>query len=84
MDWVVVLVFGAVLISLWSLSELRHAYPGSVLLAVLKVFLVGAAGLEGLLRIASFLALGFSLVGIGWIDSRQLSNRDEVAQPQPA
>ncbi|QZH75820.1 MAG: DUF2339 domain-containing protein [Erythrobacter sp.] len=46
-----------------------------MLIAVLKVFLVDAAGLEGLLRIASFLALGVSLIGIGWIYSRQLSSR---------
>ena len=42
-----------------------------ILIAVAKVFLVDAAGLEGLLRIASFVALGFSLIGIGWLYSRQ-------------
>ncbi|MFA9200335.1 MAG: DUF2339 domain-containing protein [Cypionkella sp.] len=40
--------------------------------AVLKVFLVDAAGLAGLARIASFMALGFSLIGIGWFYTRQL------------
>jgi len=45
-----------------------------ILLAVLKVFLIDAAGLEGLLRIASFMALGFSLIGIGWVYSRQLKS----------
>ena len=44
--------------------------------AVLKVFLFDAAGLEGLARIASFMALGFSLIGIGWVYSRQLRSRD--------
>lgn len=43
-----------------------------MLLAVGKVFIFDAAGLEGLLRIASFMALGFSLIGIGWLYSRQL------------
>jgi uncharacterized membrane protein len=46
-----------------------------MLIAVIKVFLIDAAGLEGLLRIASFMALGFSLIGIGWVYSRQLSQR---------
>ncbi len=55
-----------------------------MLLAVLKVFLVDAAGLEGLLRIASFLALGISLIGIGWVYSRQLSTRTpERAEDTP-
>ena len=39
---------------------------------MIKVFLIDAAGLEGLLRIASFMALGFSLIGIGWVYTRQL------------
>lgn len=43
-----------------------------MLIAVLKVFLFDAAGLGGLARIASFMALGFSLIGIGWFYSRQL------------
>lgn len=45
-----------------------------MLSAVAKVFLLDAAGLTGLLRIASFLALGFSLIGIGWLYSRQLKS----------
>lgn len=49
-----------------------------MLLAVGKVFLVDAAGLEGLLRIASFMALGFSLIGIGWVYTRQLRARPAV------
>ena len=43
-----------------------------MLLAVAKVFLFDASGLTGLLRIASFLALGFSLIGIGWLYNRLL------------
>ncbi len=38
--------------------------------AVGKVFVFDAAGLDGLLRIGSFVALGFSLIGIGWLYSR--------------
>jgi uncharacterized membrane protein len=37
---------------------------------VLKVFLIDAAGLDGLLRILSFVALGLSLIGIGWLHKR--------------
>lgn len=49
-----------------------------MLVAVIKVFLIDAAALEGLLRIASFMALGFSLIGIGWVYSRQLSRRSST------
>jgi hypothetical protein len=40
--------------------------------AVAKVFLFDASGLEGVTRIASFVALGLSLIGIGWLYSRYL------------
>lgn len=43
-----------------------------MLVAIAKVFILDASGLEGLLRIVSFLALGFSLIGIGWLYSRYL------------
>ncbi|HEX7857984.1 MAG TPA: DUF2339 domain-containing protein [Sphingobium sp.] len=66
---------------LWGIREGRHDWRiGSLVLmlaAVAKVFLLDAAGLEGLLRIVSFLALGFSLIGIGWLYSRFL--RRDVA-----
>ncbi len=52
-----------------------------MLVAVAKVFLVDAAGLDGLLRVASFMALGFSLIGIGWIYARQLRGRP-VPEPE--
>ena len=51
-----------------------------MLLAVLKVFLLDAAALEGLARIASFMALGFSLIGIGWFYTRQLKRS---SRPEP-
>lgn len=61
---------------LWGIRRgLRDWRIASLLLmlgAVGKVFLFDASGLEGLLRIASFLALGFSLIGIGWLYSRYL------------
>jgi len=52
-----------------------------MVIAVLKVFLVDAAGLAGLARIASFMALGFSLIGIGWFYNRQL--RGAARPPDP-
>lgn len=57
----------------WRLGSLAI-----MLVAVAKVFLVDAAGLDGLLRVASFMALGFSLIGIGWVYSRQLRSRPQV------
>ncbi|WP_425229554.1 DUF2339 domain-containing protein [Sphingomonas sp.] len=54
------------------LQDWRVASLAVMLGAVGKVFLLDASGLDGLLRIASFAALGFSLIGIGWLYSRYL------------
>ena len=62
---------------LWGIrTQQRDWRIGSLVLmlgAVAKVFLWDTQGLEGLTRIASFVALGFSLIGIGWLYSRQLA-----------
>lgn len=55
-----------------ALRDWRIASLVLMLGAVGKVFLFDAAGLDGLLRIASFAALGFSLIGMGWLYSRYL------------
>ena len=55
-----------------------------MVIAVLKVFLIDAAGLEGLLRIGSFMALGFSLIAIGWVYSRLLSNSPKAGEESAA
>ena len=51
-------------------ASLRHAALAVLLATVLKVFLSDMADLEGLLRILSFIGLGLSLIGIGWVYQR--------------
>ena len=69
----------------WWRKQRRWRVGSLVLMlgAVAKVFLIDAAGLDGLLRVASFLALGFSLIGIGWIYSRLLRS-DTAGAPAEA
>jgi uncharacterized membrane protein len=65
--------YGALLILLALATKsgpLRHAAAGVILLAVLKVFLIDAAGLTGLFRVASFLGLGVSLIAFGYLYQR--------------
>ncbi len=67
------LAYGAVLILLALTTRsgpLRHAAAGVILLVVFKVFLVDAAGLPGLYRVASFLGLGLCLITFGYLYQR--------------
>jgi len=62
---------------LWGIRTDKRVWRASLLLmlgAFAKVFLLDASGVKGLLRIASFLALSFGLIGIGWLYSRQLKS----------
>jgi len=64
-----------------ELKLLRFA--GLLLLTVvtLKVFLVDAAALTGLLRIFSFLGLGIALIGIGWAYGQVMRIKNPVIAP---
>ncbi len=70
---------------LWGIRGHRRDWRIASLMLMLgavgKVFVFDASGLEGLLRIGSFVALGFSLIGIGWLYSRQL--RASGPEPEP-
>ncbi|MBJ7498477.1 MAG: DUF2339 domain-containing protein [Sphingopyxis sp.] len=72
---------------LWGIRTKRHDWRTASLVLMIgaagKVFLFDASGLEGLARIGSFVALGFSLIGIGWLYSRQLTPDREAPLPMP-
>ena len=66
---VVWLLFGVALLALGFLRQaaaLRHAGMVLVCIVVAKVFLIDMAGLQGLLRVFSFLGLGAALIGLGY------------------
>jgi uncharacterized membrane protein len=60
-------------------SVLRHASLAVLIVAVVKVFLYDASDLTGLYRVASFLGLGLTLIGIGYIYRRFVSEPPQEA-----
>ena len=76
------LAFAGVLlaIGIWKRSTpVRHAALAVLLVAVVKVFAIDMADLTGLYRAASFIGLGLSLVGIGFLYQRFVFRRDPAA-----
>jgi uncharacterized membrane protein len=72
------LAFAGVLLAAGILrrsTPIRHAALAVLLVAVVKVFGFDMADLTGLYRVASFLGLGLSLVGIGWLYQRFVFRR---------
>lgn len=49
---------------------LRRIALAALGISAAKVFLIDAAGLAGLFRVVSFLALGLALAGLAWLDRR--------------
>jgi uncharacterized membrane protein len=67
------LVYAGALLALGilrALAALRYASLALVMLTVAKLFLFDMSALTGLYRVASFLGLGLSLVGIGYLYQR--------------
>ena len=62
-------------------TALRIASAGLVFIAVVKVFLVDMANLEGLYRALSFFGLGVALIGIGWFYQKALTGLARGEKP---
>jgi uncharacterized membrane protein len=79
--WLVLAIVASLAGMRWSMDELYKA--GMVLLAVViaKIFLVDMSDLEGLWRVASFMGLGLSLLGLAWLHGRI---RPAAIAPGPA
>ncbi|MDQ0319711.1 putative membrane protein [Pararhizobium capsulatum DSM 1112] len=89
---VVWLLLGVILLAVGSrfdAKSLRITSAVLVFIAVLKVFLIDMANLEGFLRALSFIGLGTVLIGIGLFYQRILSSRalpsvEMPTAPEPA
>ncbi|MDI7861132.1 DUF2339 domain-containing protein [Rhizobiaceae bacterium n13] len=82
---VVWLLIGVALLALGSrfnARSLRITSAALVLIAVVKVFLIDMANLEGFLRALSFIGLGIVLIGIGLFYQRILTGRSSTPATQ--
>lgn len=65
-------------------ADLRRFGLTLLTLTTLKVFLIDASALEGVLRILSFMALGGALIGIGWAYRRFVTPAGNASPAGPA
>ena len=61
-------VSGFILALYYRLFALRYIANAIIIAAICKVFLIDASGLDGLVRVGSFLVLGLCLAGLAWIN----------------
>ncbi|WP_420414313.1 DUF2339 domain-containing protein [Roseibium sp.] len=67
----------------WNQLRLRQASGGIIAVVVFKVFLIDMSALEGVLRAMSFIGLGLTLIGIGYLYQRMIL-RTSALQPETA
>jgi uncharacterized membrane protein len=80
------LVFSLALLFLGTLrgnTAMRVASLAIMILTAGKVFLYDASQLTGLMRVVSFLGLGFSLLGISWFYSRFVFGPNTASEAKP-
>lgn len=69
------LAVGALLAGSWKLG--KRCYQGGLMLlalVIVKIFIVDMAGLDGLLRVASFMGLGLALLAVAFLHQKLSSN----------
>ncbi|WEZ83933.1 DUF2339 domain-containing protein [Rhizobium sp. 32-5/1] len=81
--WLLLGVLLLVLGSRFNAKSIRIASAVLVFIAVLKVFLIDMANLEGFLRALSFIGLGGVLIGIGLFYQKILSGRGVASETSP-
>lgn len=77
----VVWLLAAVVLLLWSTAKSKHnlykASMGFLGLVIAKIFLIDMADLEGLLRVASFMGLGLTLLALGFLHKKLDADLDQ-------
>jgi uncharacterized membrane protein len=76
--WLVISICLIVLSQLYKNENFNKIGFGVLALVILKAFIIDLSSLEGLYRALSFMGLGLSLVGIGWLFQR-FKNKDTGA-----
>jgi uncharacterized membrane protein len=59
----------------WRVRDLYKAGLALLAVVIAKIFLIDMSDLEGLLRVASFMGLGLSLLGLAWLHGRIKHNQ---------
>ena len=68
--WLLLAGAAIVIGGLWRQRRLYRAGLGLLGVVIAKIFLVDMSGLEGLLRVASFMGLGLALLALAWLHRR--------------
>lgn len=79
--WLAMAVGGILYAGRRGSTDLYRAGMALLLAVVAKLFLVDMAGLEGLWRVASFMGLGLSLLGLAYLYQRQVQGASTDAEP---
>jgi uncharacterized membrane protein len=67
----------------WRVHDLYKAGIALLAVVIAKIFMVDMSDPEGMLRVASFMGLGLSLLGLAWLHRRIQYKSDGVDAGEP-
>jgi len=76
--WMLMAIAGVLLGTQWRIKDLYKASMALLTLVIAKIFLVDMSGLDGLWRVAAFMGLGLSLLGLAWLYKRMQGGGQSV------
>jgi len=68
--WLLMAIAAILAATRWRVQDLYKAGIALLAVVVAKIFVIDMSDLEGLLRVASFMGLGLSLLGLAWLHRR--------------
>ena len=84
-SYTIAMMLGSVALLLFAFTRrseaLRKLAMAGIAVTIAKVFLVDMSGLNGLVRVASFLGLGLALSGLAWLNRAMSVRWDRTEEP---
>ena len=73
-SWLMMAIAAILAGTSWHVRDLYKSGIALLAVVIAKIFIVDMSDLEGLLRVASFMGLGLSLLGLAWLHRRMQQN----------
>ena len=83
-SWLLMAIAAILAGTRWRVRDLYKSGIALLALVIAKIFIIDMSDLEGLLRVASFMGLGLSLLGLAWLHRRMQDKRTSIAASKPS
>ena len=83
-SWLLMAIAAILAGTSWRLPDLYKSGIALLAVVIAKIFIIDMSDLEGLLRVASFMGLGLSLLGLAWLHRRMQNKQTAESVSGPS